>query len=159
MQTIIFYAVAIIALIVSFLYDKEKTQKALKKAWASFSFILPDLVGIMFLVGIILSVFDAELISRYLGKESGFFGVFIASVFGSITLIPGFVAFPLTATLLKNGADYPQLAGFISTLMMVGVITLPVEMKFFSKRVAIMRNICAYLFSFIVAFIIGSVLS
>jgi uncharacterized membrane protein YraQ (UPF0718 family) len=158
MQTIIFYSVAIIAITLSFFFDKGKTQMALKKAWASFSFILPDLVGIMFLVGIILSVFNPELISKYLGKESGFFGMFIASIFGSITLIPGFVAFPLTATLLKNGADYPQLASFISTLMMVGVITLPVEMKFFSKKVAIIRNVCAYVFSFIVAFIIGSVL-
>jgi len=79
----------------------------------------------------------------------------IASVIGSVTLIPGFVAFPLAAGLLKSGAGYLQLAVFISTLMMVGVITLPVEMKYFGKKVAVLRNVYAYIFSFFVAFIMS----
>ena len=44
---------------------------------------------------------------------------------------------------------------FISTLMMVGVVTLPVEIKYFGKKLAIYRNLLAFLFSFIVAYIIG----
>ena len=44
---------------------------------------------------------------------------------------------------------------FISTLMRVGVVTLPVEIKYFGKKLAIYRNLLAFLFSFIVAYIIG----
>lgn len=76
-------------------------------------------------------------------------------IIGAITLIPGFVVFPTAAMLLENGAGYIQIAAFISTLMMVGIITLPVEMKYFGKRFAIVRNSIAFVFSFVVAYIIG----
>lgn len=44
---------------------------------------------------------------------------------GSITLIPGFVAVPLAAALLKNGAGYMQIATFVSTLMMEMISVIP----------------------------------
>lgn len=55
----------------------------------------------------------------------------IAGLVGSITLIPGFVAFPLAAALLDNVAGYMQIAVFISTLMMVGIVTIPLEIRSF----------------------------
>jgi len=55
MQTIIFYSLAIGLLILSGFKDKKKTKQALMKAWKSFSFIVADLVGIMLLVGVILT--------------------------------------------------------------------------------------------------------
>jgi uncharacterized membrane protein YraQ (UPF0718 family) len=73
-------------------------------------------------------------------------------------LVPGFVAFPLAAALLKNGAGYAQIAAFVSTLMMVGVVTLPVEIKTFGKRATVVRNIAALVFSLIAALVIGVVL-
>jgi hypothetical protein len=38
---------------------------------------------------------------------------------------------------------------------MVGVITIPVEIKYFGKKATIIRNILAFLYSFIVAIVIG----
>jgi uncharacterized membrane protein YraQ (UPF0718 family) len=81
-----------------------------------------------------------------------------ASILGSITLIPGFIAFPLAAALLKSGAGYMQIAAFVSTLMMVGVVTLPMEIKFFGKKAAYLRNGLAFVFSLIVALVMGVVL-
>lgn len=81
-----------------------------------------------------------------------------ASIIGSITLIPGFVAFPLAAALMKSGAGYMQIAAFVSTLMMVGIVTLPLEIKTFGKRAALIRNIAAFLFSLVAALAIGVVL-
>jgi hypothetical protein len=84
--------------------------------------------------------------------------MFLASLIGSITLIPGFIAFPLASALLKNGAGFMQIAVFISTLMMVGIVTLPLEIKTFGKKAALTRNFLAYVFSFGVALVIGVVL-
>lgn len=50
-----------------------------------------------------------------------------------------------------------QIAAFISSLMMVGVVTAPVEIKYFGKRLTIIRNFMAFIFSLIVALIIGKV--
>ena len=52
-----------------------------------------------------------------------------------------------------------QIGAFVSTLMMVGIVTMPVEMKYFGKKLTILRNIFAFIFSLLVAFIIGKVVS
>lgn len=151
------YLVTVLLLIVSYSKDKQKTKKALRKAWKSFENILPQFLGVIMLVGIILSLFNAEVISKIIGEQSGWFGVIISAIVGALTLIPGFVAFPTAAMLLQSGAGYMQIGAFISTLMMVGVVTAPVEIKYFGKTLTIARNILAFIFSFVVAFIIGKV--
>ena len=158
-MNIILYSLAIILLAASYLKDKSKTKKALKKAWKSFENILPELLVIMLLIGVLLAVVDHELISSLLGESSGWFGVILASIIGAITLIPGFVAFPTAALLLKGGAGYMQIAAFVSTLMMVGIVTLPVEVKYFGKKISYTRNMLAFMFSFIVAIVVGMVVT
>jgi len=157
MDSVIFYGLAGILLTLSFVKDKKKTKMALKKAWKAFENILPEFLVVILLVGFMLAILNADTISGIIGEKSGWFGVVLASIIGSITLIPGFVAFPTAAILLENGAGYMQIAAFISTLMMVGIITMPVEIKYFGKKSTLLRNSVAFLFSFLVAFIIGMV--
>lgn len=157
MQNNIFYTLTIILLSISFFKDKEKTKKSLLKAWKSFNNILPQLLGIVTTVGIVIGFLEPKTIGIIIGDSSGFLGILLAAIVGSVTLIPGFVAFPTAAILLNNGAGYMQLGAFISALMMVGVMTIPVEIKFFGKKTTFIRNILAFLYSFIVAIIIGKV--
>jgi uncharacterized membrane protein YraQ (UPF0718 family) len=158
MFTKILYILAFGLLILSFQKDKKKTNMALKKAWKSFENILPQFLAILFMIGMILAVLSPEIISKLIGSQSGWLGMVIASIIGSITLIPGFVAFPLTANLLESGAGVMQLGVFISTLMMVGIVTAPVEMEYFGKKAAVLRNALAFIFSYLVAIVIGVVL-
>jgi len=116
------------------------------------------LLGVILLVGLILSILDTNLITRIIGKESGVLGVLLASVLGSVTLIPGFIAFPTAALLLTGGAGYIQIAAFVQTLMMVGVVTLPLEIKYFNRKVAIARNVLSFILSIGVAYFIGFIL-
>jgi uncharacterized membrane protein YraQ (UPF0718 family) len=152
------YLLAVIFLIVSYKKDKKKTKMALKKAWKSFENIMPQFLTILAFLGIVLALLSPDVISHLLGQKAGWQGMIIASIIGSITLIPAFIAFPIAAILLKNGAGLVQIAVFVSTLMMVGIVTLPLEMKYFGKKISIMRNMFAYLFSFIVALVISVVL-
>lgn len=111
------------------------------------------------LVGMMLAFLEPETISSFIGEKSGYLGVLLTAILGAITLIPGFVAFPMAALLLQNGAGYMQIGAFISTLMMVGVITIPVEIRYFGKKLTFYRNGLAFLFSFLVALVIGGVMS
>ena len=158
MFTIALYILAIVLLCMSFLKDRKKTKMALVKAWKSFENILPQFLSILIVIGIMLAVLSPNTISGLIGQQSGWIGIVIASVIGSITLIPGFVAFPLAAALLESGAGFMQIAVFISTLMMVGIVTIPVETKYFGKKVTLLRNGLAFAFSYIVAIVIGVVL-
>jgi len=130
----------------------------LKKAWKSFENILPQFLSILIIIGILLAIMTPETISKLIGQQSGWIGMIIAAILGSITLIPGFVAFPLSAALLKSGAGFMQIAVFISTLMMVGIVTIPLEIRYFGRKAAILRNSLSFAFSFFVAVLIGVVL-
>ena len=155
MSSLILYTSAGILLMISYFRDKSKTQQALIKSLKSFENIMPQFLGIIFIVGIMLALLKPEVISTFIGKNSGFGGVFLSSIIGSITMMPTFVAFPTADMLLKNGAGYAQVGALVSTLTLVGVITLPLESKYIGKKAAFLRNFVAFLFSFIVAFIIG----
>jgi len=154
-MTITLYIASSIMLVLSFFKSKDKTILALRKAWKSFENILPQFLSILIIIGIALSILTPAQISRLLGNESGWIGIITASVIGSITLIPAFVAFPLAAALLESGAGYMQIAAFISTLMMVGIVTIPIETKYFGKKTTIIRNISAFVFSLFVALVMG----
>lgn len=158
MLNTILYSLAIALLGISYAKNKAKTLHALKKAWKSFENILPQFLSILIIIGISLSLLSPENISYLIGEKSGWLGMLAASVIGSITLIPGFIAFPLTAALLNSGAGLMQIGVFISTLMMVGVVTLPLEIKYFGRKAALLRNSLAFVFSFLVAFVIAGVL-
>ena len=50
-----------------------------------------------------------------------------------------------------------QVAVFISTLMMVSVVTAPMEVQLLSRKVMLWRNGLSLVFSFVVAFVLGKV--
>lgn len=158
MFTKFLYGAAILGLLLSFVKDKAKTKLALKKAWRSFENILPSILVILLLIGFIFAFLDAQAISKLLGTDSGLLGMIIATVVGCITLIPGFVAFPLANSLLTAGAGYAQIAIFISTLMMVGIATLPLEIKCFGKRIALKRNILSLILAVVTSCIVGVIM-
>ena len=159
MFTYILYVLAAVGLALSFFKDRKKTKQALMKAWKSFENILPQFLSILLIIGLALAILSPETITKLIGSSSGVWGVLAASLIGSITLIPGFVAFPLASALLTSGAGYMQIAAFVSTLMMVGIVTIPMEMKTFGKRATIVRNVSAYLFSIVVAIVMGVALT
>lgn len=155
MDALVLYALAGIGLGISLFKDRAKTLAALKKAWKALEGILPQLLVVLGIVSIVLAVLDTETVSRFLGTSSGVLGVLGASLVGAVTLIPGFVAFPAAAALMNDGAGTTQIAAFVSSLMMVGVVTLPMEMKYFGKQAALLRNALAWIFSIAAAFFVG----
>jgi len=152
------YGVAAVLLGLSYVKDKKKTALSLKRAWTMFIHVLPQFIAILLLVGLLLAFVTPETIQRVIGAESGFLGMLIISLFGAIALVPVLIAFPVAAELIHNGAGITQIAVFISTLTMVGFVTLPMETKYLGKKAALLRNVLAYLFAFASAFIIGVIL-
>lgn len=153
-ETYVIYGIAAILLIVSFSKDKDKTIKGIKKGLKSFLKLLPILIPLLLIIGILLTVVSQDVISSYLGESSGLIGYAFALIVGSITFLPSFVAFSLGADLLSAGAGLPQVAGFLVTLMSVGIIYYSAESKFFSKKAAIYRNVISFIGAIIVILLV-----
>mgnify|MGYP003414755158 CR=1 FL=1 len=159
MNSLILYLVAALLIIISYKKDKEKTKKALLKGWKSIENILPQFLGIILVVGITLAVLKPEMISNIVGNNSGILGVVFSAVIGSIIMMPTFVAFSTGDMLLKSGAGVAQVVALISTLTLIGIITIPLEAKYIGKKATIYRNILAFVFSIIVAFFVEMVVT
>ncbi|MDM5155954.1 hypothetical protein QUF88_19800 [Bacillus sp. DX1.1] len=154
----ILYTIAIILTSISLIKDRNKTKDALLKSWEMFRNIIPDMLSIMLFVGLSLSILTPSLISSIIGEKSGLIGIVYSTIIGSVALIPSFVVFPLGDTLVQNGAGLPQVAALMSTLMSVGITTLPMEQKIFGRSFAYSRNASALLMSLIFSYIIWVVM-
>ena len=145
----------VILTIVSFVFDKKKTQKGIKKGVMMFLKILPTLISVIILVSVALYFVSEEMLIKYLGKDAGAGAYISAAIIGSISIIPGFISYPLAGILLKTGVSFSVLSVFITTLKMVGILTIPIEAKFFGYKTAIIRNSL----SFVGAIIVGGTMA
>ena len=149
------YALTGVALLISLIINRDKTIKALRIFYKRFINILPAFLIMLILVSVVLFLVPDIVISKYLGAENKIVGVLLASFLGSVTLMPGFIAFPLAGILPKKGVAYMVLSAFTTTLMMVGVLTYPIEKQYFGARVTVMRNTISLLIALIVAVVTG----
>jgi len=154
-SSIVYIIVSVALLLISFFFNRQKTWLGLKKGWTMFRNILVPFLNILIMVSVILYLVPPSIISQYLGPDSGVYGLTVAAVIGSVTLIPAFISYPIAAGLIGQGASYTVVATFMTTLMMVGVVTLPLEIRFFGKRVAIMRNTLNFIAAIIIGLVVG----
>ena len=149
------YSITGLALLISIIIDRKKTLAAIKISYKKFINIIPAFLAMLIFVSIVLFFVSDKMISNYIGNNDKFIGITLASLFGSITLMPGFIAFPLCGILLKKGVSYMVLSAFTTTLMMVGILTYPIEKKYFGVKVTIIRNVISLFIALIVALSIG----
>jgi len=137
--------------LISFVFDRKKTLKGIKKGMMMFFKILPTLLSVIIIVSVVLYLVSDEVLIKYLGKDAGLGAYVSAALIGSVSIIPGFIAYPLAGILLKTGVSFSVLSVFITTLKMVGILTIPIEARFFGLKTAIIRNSL----SFIGAILVG----
>ena len=159
MATIItIYSFLGICLIASLIKSKEKSQKAFRVAGKALLKTAPSLLIVLGIVGLTLGILTPETISTMVGAEAGFTATIVAAILGAVTLIPSLVAFPLAGSLLRSGATVMTISAFITTLVMVGIVTAPMEIKTLGKKFTLLRNGLGFLAALIIAGIMGMIL-
>ena len=158
MFTIGFWIVGSMLFMVSILKNKEKSKEAMKKSRGMMKNMIGDIVGIIFMIGLILTFIPQETIEKLLGSSNTVVSSFLAAIVGSITLIPAFVAFPLVGSFVDAGASIVPGVAFLTTLTMVGAVTFPLEKKEFGTKFAVTRNLLSFAAAISIAILMGVVL-
>jgi uncharacterized membrane protein YraQ (UPF0718 family) len=156
--TIVIYALLAICLAVSLWKSRQKTKQAFIVAGKALWKMAPGLLAIVGVVGLIIGVLPPETIARIVGEEAGLMASIMAAILGAITLIPALISFPLAASLLRSGATVTTIAAFITTLVMVGFITAPMEIKALGKKFTLLRNGLSFTAALIIAALMGVIL-
>ena len=154
----LFQICTLILVIVSFYFAPVKTIRALSIALKKFLAIAPSFVIVIICTSVIMGFLSPSTIRQVLGASSNrWIASGIASVIGSVAVMPGFIAFPLGGILRTNGVPFMVLSAFTTTLMMVGIVTFPIEKKYLGSRVALIRNGFGFLIALAVAIVTGIV--
>jgi uncharacterized membrane protein YraQ (UPF0718 family) len=154
----IYLIIAVVLLGISFFKEKQKTKEALKATFKIFYVVLPVLIFVFVLMGLIEAYVSRETIVSILGQKSGILGILYAEIVGSIALFMPPAVFPFGGYLLKNGASYGSIAGFVFTAILIGITTLPLEFKLLGKRFTIFRNIFTFVLAFFIALLMEVIL-
>jgi len=156
--TIILLVLTIITLAISFKKDKEKTISSLLISKGRFLNTAGEILGILALIGLFLAFIPENMIKTVLGGSSVLLSTIYGAIIGTITIIPAFIAFPLSASLVKSGAHLIAISAFITTLTMVGFATMSIEIDQFGKRFTFVRNTLSFIIALIIALGMGVIL-
>ena len=156
--TLSLWIITMIWFVISIGKDKRKTFNSIKMSSGMMRNMIGEIVGILFLIGLILTFIPPEIIKQYLGKSNTVLSTIISAFVGSITLIPAFVAFPLVGSLVNAGASIVPTVAFLTTLTMVGIVTFPLERREFGLKFALTRNSLSVGFAVIIALLMGVII-
>ncbi|MCK4487899.1 MAG: hypothetical protein KAU38_14215 [Desulfobacterales bacterium] len=154
-NVIILYSVSAILLTISFIADRQKTRAALNKAWKEFFKLAVPLFFLIVLVAGSLYFFSEKRISDLIGQKAGFSDIIFAASLGSVAALPGFIVFPVAGVLRGLGVAWSVIAAFTNSLMLVGVLTFPLEKRVLGTKAALIRNITCFVIAVVVASAIG----
>lgn len=127
-------------LVAAGLYDRRRAGLALRLAVKMFVRIIPMVVLIITLIGALFAFVAPAQLEEFLGARSGPVGTVVVALVGGVLHIPALLAFPLSASLLDRGASVSVVAAFIASLTMIGMVTLPLEIRELGRRFALIRN-------------------
>lgn len=156
--TVTIWIGTIIFLHASLKRDRAKTKKALKIAVGMGKGMLVSILSIIFLIGMVLTFLPPEHIAEFLARQPLLLGTVSSAMLGTITLIPALIAFPLVGTLVNAGVSVIPSVAFLTTLTMVGVVTIPLEKREFGWKFTLARNGLSLIFAIVIALVMGVIL-
>ncbi len=115
--------------------------------------IIPLLLFAMVVAGMIQVLIPNELISKWIGEESGVRGLLIGAVMGGITPGGPIISMPIAAGLLRSGASLGTMVAFVTAWSLIAVSRLPLEVGMMGWKFALIRLACTFFFPPIAGFL------
>ncbi len=112
--TIVMAVLAIILLYVGYSKGEGQHIIGLKYALRMIVQILPLLIFALIMAGMIQALLPRELISKWIGEESGLRGILIGTLAGGITPGGPYVSLPVAAGFLRAGAGVGTMVAFVT---------------------------------------------
>ena len=143
--TIIIGILAVIA--VFFSYQKGVHIQGLKMAGGMLIQMLPILVFAIIMAGAARALIPNEIITKWIGVESGFRGIWLGTIAGSLTPGGPHVSLPIAAGLLRTGASVGTMVAFLTAWSLIGVMSaLPMQFALLGWKFTLIRLACTFFF-------------
>lgn len=146
---IIFLTIALILVLI----NKNKAYVGFKYALNTYKNLFFVIVGVAFLSGLISELVNENMIRKYIGKESGFKGVIIGAIFGTVMVGPAYVYYPFLKELMNKGAKINVIATTIGAWA-IKLQWLPFAITILGAKFIITLNIFIFIFAIFSGYLI-----
>ena len=108
--------------------------------------ILPLLLFAFVVAGMVQMLLPRELLSRWVGTESGIRGILIGTVAGGLAPGGPYVSLPVVAGLLRSGASVGTMVAFLTGWSLWAVARLPMEVGILGWKFTFIRIASTFFF-------------
>ena len=129
----------IVVFVVLYFVFPAKGEVSLKNSWQFFIEMMEILPAVTILIGILSVWATQEMVTKYLGKESGFKGFLIALLMGTLPAGPLYVAFPVAKALRMKGASVGNMVTYLSVFAAIKLPQLLMEWRFLGWKFTLLR--------------------
>jgi len=154
-STLILIGLALVLVFLAYQRGDGTLPAGFAGTWGAAKDLIPLLVAILFVIGFSEVLLPKELISHWLGGQSGLKGIMIACGLGAITPGGPFVSYPLVATFYKAGAGIGPLVSFITAWSLWAFTRMPLEVSLVGIRLTLIRLVSTLLFPPLAGMIAG----
>lgn len=144
--TIIMGALAIALLLIGYYRGQGQHIVGVKSALNMTIEILPLLVFAFIVAGMVQVLLPRELISKWVGAESGMRGILIGTIAGGFSPGGPYVSLPIVAGLLRTGAGIGTMVAFLTGWSLWAVSRLPMEIGILGWKFTGIRMACTFFF-------------
>jgi uncharacterized membrane protein YraQ (UPF0718 family) len=144
--TIIMGALAVILLFMGYSKGQGQHISGMKSALNMTVQILPMLVFAFIIAGMTQILLPQELLSKWVGAESGLRGILIGTVAGGLSPGGPFVSLPIAAGLLRSGASVGTMVAFLTGWSLWAVGRLPMEVGILGWKFTLIRIASTFFF-------------
>ena len=149
--TIIIALIAVVLIVLC--YQKGVHIQSLKTSWGMLLQMLPILFFAIIVAGAVQHLVPSDLISRWLGTESGLRGIFIGTGIGCVTPGGPYVSLPIAAGLLRAGASVGTMVAFMTAWSLMELSRLSMEIGIMGWKFALIRVSCTFFFAPVAGFL------
>ncbi|NCB42689.1 MAG: hypothetical protein EOM59_08720 [Clostridia bacterium] len=126
--------------------------------WAYFKEMALIMPPVFILMGLMEVWIPKDKIQKWLGSGSGIKGAGIALALGTLPTGPLYVAFPMTATLIRKGASITNMVIFLGSWAALKIPQLMVEIKFLGLSFTLARFVLTLLALVLIGFLMEVIL-
>ena len=151
--TMIMAVLAVVLFLIAYFKGQNEHITGLKSAYNMTIQIIPLLVFAFIVAGLVQTLLPRDLLSKWVGNESGLRGIIIGTIAGGLTPGGPYVSLPLVAGLLKAGASAGTMVAFLTSWSLWAVSRLPMEIGVLGWRFTALRLVCTFFFPPIAGFL------
>src|SRR5215467_8552592 len=143
---LIVYAIALVLAVAAYLKGEQRHILGITEATKTFLLVLPALIGAFLIAGYIRVLVPEDVVREWVGEESGFKGVLVGYLAGTLTFGGPFVSFPIAASLYHAGGSAKIVTTYITSWALWGGGIIFYEFSILGPKLFTIRIAASILF-------------